>query len=106
MTDSEIKAFPFDKNKFDQIKNYKFGKDWPVVYIIENGKEVYIGETINAYSRSKQHFEKSVEKRSLNTIHIIGDEEYNKMTEQQLFDSATKLVTLMNAVLRHVNKKD
>ena len=78
MTDSEIKTFPFDKNKFDQIKNYKFGKDWPVVYIIEDGKEVYVGETINAYIRSKQHYEKSAEKRALNTIHIIGDDEYNK----------------------------
>jgi hypothetical protein len=35
----------------------------------------------------------------------VGDEEYNKMTEQELFDSATKLVTLMNAVVKHKNKE-
>ena len=74
---SEIKTFPFDKNKFEQIKAYKFGSNWPVVYIIENGKEVYVGETINAYSRSKQHYE-NIERRSLKNIHIISDDEYNK----------------------------
>ncbi len=74
---SEIKTFPFDKDKFDQIKNYKFGKNWPVVYIIENGEEIYIGETTSAYYRSKQHFE-NPERQKLNNIHIITDEEYNK----------------------------
>lgn len=74
---SDIQTFPFDKNNFDQIKNFKFGRNWPVVYVAENGKEVYVGETINAYHRSKQHYEKE-ERRKLKTIHIITDEEYNK----------------------------
>ncbi|OGI68873.1 hypothetical protein A2732_01940 [Candidatus Nomurabacteria bacterium RIFCSPHIGHO2_01_FULL_40_10] len=74
---SKIETFPFDKDKFDQIKNYKFGRNWPVVYIAENGNEVYIGETINAYYRSKQHYE-NIERRKLKNIHIITDEEFNK----------------------------
>lgn len=74
---SEIKTFPFDKDKFEQIKSYKFGRNWPVVYILENGKEIYIGETINAYSRSKQHYDNS-NRSKLENIHIITDEEYNK----------------------------
>lgn len=74
---SEIKTFPFNKNNFDLIKDYKFGRNWPVVYIAENGKEVYIGETINAYSRSKQHYE-NTDRQRLNNIHIITDEEFNK----------------------------
>ncbi len=73
----DIKTFAFDKNKFDQIRNYKFGKNWPVVYIAENGKEMYVGETVNAYFRSKQHYE-NLDRRRLKTIHILTDEEFNK----------------------------
>ena len=74
---SDIVTFPFNKDEFSQIKDYKFGRDWPVVYIIENGREVYIGETGNAYSRSNQHYE-DPERSKLKHIHIITDEEYNK----------------------------
>jgi uncharacterized protein len=74
---SEIKSFSFSKDSFDEIKAYKFGRNWPVVYIAENGNEVYIGETINAYYRSKQHYD-NPERRKLKTIHILTDEEFNK----------------------------
>ena len=33
----------------------------------------------------------------------FGEEEYNKMTEQQLFESATKLITLMRVVYKHTD---
>src|ERR1035437_1118083 len=74
---SKIETFPFDKNKFDQIKSYEFGRNWPVVYLIENRKEIYIGQTNGVYSRSKQHYE-NPERRKLENIHIITDDEYNK----------------------------
>lgn len=72
-----IKSFPFDTNKFDAIRKYEYGKNWPVVYLIEDKKEIYVGETTAAYSRSKQHFE-NPERSKLKEIHIITDEEYNK----------------------------
>jgi hypothetical protein len=73
---SYIKTFPFNKEDFDQIKAYEFGKNWPVVYILEDKKEIYIGQTINAYYRSKQHYE-NPERKKLKEIHIITDEEFN-----------------------------
>ncbi len=73
---SKIETFPFDKDKFDQIRNYKFGRNWPVVYLIEDKQEVYIGQTVNAYFRSKQHYE-NPERSKLKEIHIITDEEFN-----------------------------
>ncbi|MEY4440583.1 MAG: hypothetical protein RLY49_209 [Candidatus Parcubacteria bacterium] len=77
---SDIKTFSFDNNKFDQIKEYKFGRNWPVVYLIEGKvgakEEIYIGQTVNAYYRSKQHFKKS-ERKKLKEIHILTDEEFN-----------------------------
>src|SRR3989338_8892423 len=74
---SKIETFPFEKDKFNQIKNYEFGRNWPVVYIIENRKEIYIGQTNGVYSRSKQHYE-NPERSKLENIHIITDDEYNK----------------------------
>src|SRR3989344_7018183 len=74
---SSIQTFTFDQAGFEDIKKFPLGRDWPVVYIIENQREVYIGETTSAHSRSRQHYEN--EKRiSLERIHIISDEEYNK----------------------------
>src|SRR3989338_7298293 len=43
---------------------------------LENKIEIYIGQTVNAYYRSKQHYE-NPERRKLNEIHIITDEEFN-----------------------------
>ncbi len=74
---SAIKSFKFQKDKFRDIKEYHFGDNWPVVYLIEDGKEIYIGETTNAYNRSRQHFD-NPERAKLKNIHIVTDEEYNK----------------------------
>lgn len=73
----EIQSFKFDKDNFEDIKKYRFGKNWPVVYVAHNQKEVYIGETVNAFYRSKQHYENPI-RRTLSSIHVIGDEEFNK----------------------------
>lgn len=73
----KINTFKFDKNEFFKIKEKRFGTNWPVVYIIENGKEIYVGESTNIFQRSSQHFE--IEKRKqLKNIHVISDDEYNK----------------------------
>lgn len=73
---SDIKTFRYNKDDFDQIKNFKFGRNWPVVYVLEDKKEIYIGQTVNAHSRSKQHYE-NPERSKLKNIHIITDEEFN-----------------------------
>lgn len=73
---SDIKTFPFNKEDFGQIKDFKFGKNWPVVYVLEDKKEIYIGQTVNVHARSKQHYE-NPERAKLKQIHIITDEEFN-----------------------------
>jgi hypothetical protein len=73
----EIKTFSFDSAGIENIRAYKYGRDWPVVYIIENGKELYVGESVSAFSRTKQHLD-NPDRRRLNTIHVISDDEYNK----------------------------
>lgn len=74
---SDIKSFKFDKKDFGEIRKFHFGYNWPVVYILEDGKEIYIGETTNAYNRSRQHYE-NPERAKLKNIHVVTDEEYNK----------------------------
>ena len=49
MTDFEIVELNFDqKSVFDWSLTNEIARDWPVVYILNNDIEVYVGETINA----------------------------------------------------------
>lgn len=75
---SEIKSFKFHKDHFGDIKEYRFGKNWPIVYVLENGKDVYVGQAINAYRRLRQHND-NTEKQTLKlkTAHILTDDEFN-----------------------------
>jgi len=36
----------------------------------------------------------------------VGEEEYSKMTEQELLNSATALITLINAVYKPITRED
>ncbi len=73
---TQIQTFPFERDKFELLKDFQYGLNWPVVYIQENGKEMYIGQTTNVYSRSKQHYE-NPDRARLKRIHVITDEEFN-----------------------------
>jgi hypothetical protein len=90
---SQIKTLPFKKDQFDQIRSYNFGQNWPVVYLIEDGREIYIGETINAFGRSNQHYE-NPQRQKLERIHIVTDEEYNKSAA---LDIESSLIQYMSA---------
>jgi hypothetical protein len=74
---SYIRSFEYDKDKFNEIGDDRYGRNWPVVYILEGGKEAYIGETTDVFKRSHQHYTRPERKR-LKSIHIIGDDEFNK----------------------------
>ncbi len=73
----EIKSIPFNDSAPDKIKGIKGIDDWPVVYIINNKKEAYIGETTNVYNRTIQHLA-NPKRRTLKTINIITDGILNK----------------------------
>ncbi len=69
---TEIASFDFDPNSLEKIREYKFGTDWPVNYLIEDGRELYVGQTVRAFYRAKQHLENE-NRRRLKKIHIISD---------------------------------
>jgi DUF2075 family protein/DNA replication protein DnaC len=74
---TEIQTFNFSEGELSKIKEYRLGYNWPVVYLLENGTDIYIGESTNAYHRSCQH-SKTKEKRKHKNMHIISDEYFNK----------------------------
>ena len=84
----ELHSFPFSKEGKDILeKSNKKAKDWPVLYLIDGNKEIYIGETQNVVNRMGQHLENPA-RHSLTRFSVIFDDEYNKSAildlEQQL----------------------
>lgn len=67
----------FDETTYRQIASMEYGQEWPIVYILFNDEEVYIGETVNAYTRLAQHFE-NPDRRKLKNVRIITDRTFNK----------------------------
>lgn len=93
MSKFNINEYSFDESGKIVVGNEKYGKDWPVVYLIHNDKELYIGETQNAYKRFDQHL-KNPDRKKLKRINIIFDEEYNKSA---ILDIEQTLIQLCGA---------
>lgn len=77
-----IDMYPFDGDAPASIERLKHNKEntgtnWPVVYILNNDKEAYIGETVNASRRASQHLENE-QRKKLTEIRIISDSKFNK----------------------------
>lgn len=89
---SKIDSFKFLESEIATIRKMKYGEKWPVVYFIHNDKEAYIGETTNVYLRTSQHI-KDPARNSLENIHIISDEEFNKSAIMDIESSLIKYVS-------------
>jgi len=90
---NNIIQFSFDETGIENITNLKYGKNWPVEYILNGDKEAYIGETTNVCHRMKQHKSNTVRK-TLNKINIIYDSEFNKSS---VLDIESLLINYMSA---------
>lgn len=67
----------FDAKSNRRAAELKGGEEWPVVYILSNEEEAYVGETVNAYARLAQHYE-NPERRRLKSMRLITDDTFNK----------------------------
>lgn len=76
-------------NTFDP----KFRKEWPVVYIISNENEAYIGETVDAGTRMSQHLQ-NPERCKLKNVRFVSDESFNKSV---ILDLESFLISHMSA---------
>lgn len=90
---AEISTLKFNDGTPLKLKSMKYGSDWPVVYIINNNEEAYVGETTNASIRSNQHLANEV-RRSLDKINIISDDTFNKSS---ILDLESFLIKYMSA---------
>ena len=90
---AEISTLKFNEGTPTILKSKKYGTNWPVVYIINNNDEAYVGETTDVSMRSNQHLANEV-RRSLNKINIIGDDTFNKSS---ILDLESFLIKYMSA---------
>ena len=90
---AEISTLKFNEGTPTILKSKKYGTNWPVVYIINNNEEAYVGETTDASMRSNQHLANEV-RRNLNKINIIGDDTFNKSS---ILDLESFLIKYMSA---------
>lgn len=90
---SKISTLKFNEGTSAVLKTKKFGTNWPVVYIINNNKEAYIGETTDVSIRSNQHLANEL-RRNLSRINVIGDETFNKSA---ILDLESFLIKYMSA---------
>jgi len=88
----DIKKYNYTRSSLEDVKKYRFGLNWPVVYILENGKEAYIGEAGSAYRRAQQHLQ-NPERLKLNNLYIISDDEYNKSATLDIESSLIKYMS-------------
>lgn len=51
--------------------------NWPVVYTLDDGQEIYVGESLNVVTRMRQHLD-SPEKDRLKLIRVVVDDTFNK----------------------------
>ncbi|MEA4921867.1 MAG: DNA/RNA helicase domain-containing protein [Eubacteriaceae bacterium] len=72
-----IKNLKFNKNTPEELRKTDSGDNWPVVYVINNDTEAYVGETVNAARRTEQHL-KNEARQTLENIHIISNDDFNK----------------------------
>ena len=76
-TINEVRSFPFNEEGLEQVRATRYGKNWPVVYLIHDDENLYIGETTSVAARINQHL-KNEEKKQLKVIAIVFDGKYNK----------------------------
>jgi DUF2075 family protein len=77
MTAFEIEELRFTAESVEEARGRlpRFS-NWPVVYFIEDGRDIYVGETGSADRRMRQHL-KSEQKRHLKEVRIVFDERFN-----------------------------
>lgn len=76
----------------------KYLKNWPMLYVLENGKEAYVGESTNVYNRMSQH-KGNEQKQKFEKAHFIYSKEFNQSVT---FDYESKLIQLFAADTQYV----
>jgi DUF2075 family protein len=78
MTSFRVDQVPFEAAALAEwAKTDPRSANWPVVYTIDGGKRVYVGESIHAVTRMNQHLSRP-ERSHLDTVRVVIDPTFNK----------------------------
>ncbi|MBM7820362.1 DUF2075 family protein/predicted GIY-YIG superfamily endonuclease [Cellulosimicrobium cellulans] len=77
MTRFEVEHLPFHADAVNTRRGDRRLTNWPVVYAIDGDRDIYVGETLNAVARMRQHLDTSG-KAHLRGVRIVVDETFNK----------------------------
>ncbi len=80
------------------FRNQEYGSEnyltnWPMLYILENGKQVYIGESNHVKTHMMEHHS-SLDKRIFDKVHFIYSSKFNQSVT---FDYESKLIQYIAA---------
>ena len=75
-----LNTYPFNKEGIEELKKLE---PFPSVYIIENGSEIYIGETVHPANRLKDHLRDKKVARPAN-MHIISNFDFYMLPSMSL----------------------
>ncbi|AWB87646.1 DUF2075 domain-containing protein [Mycetocola zhujimingii] len=117
MTPSSIARLDFTNEAVAQwAPTHPRHSNWPVVYVLDESTrgaskandrrltDVYVGESRNAVTRMRQHFD-SPDKQHLNTIRVILDDRFNKSACLDLESSLIRLLA-GDGAYRVLNRND
>lgn len=90
----ELRRFKFDTSGCELSRKDLWGVNWSVVYMINNQKEMYVGETSNFQNRFRQHLHDPEKRQSFDIIRLVGDEEFHK---SYVLDVEQRLIRLCSA---------
>ncbi|MEJ7633932.1 DNA/RNA helicase domain-containing protein [Aeromicrobium sp.] len=78
MTSFRVDQVPFRAAALAEwAKNDPRSANWPIVYTIDGGRRVYVGESIHAVTRMHQHLARP-ERDHLDTVRVVIDPTFNK----------------------------
>ena len=93
----DINSYQFSTYGLEQVKLHEKGRDWPVVYLIHNASELYVGETTSACNRFSQHLA-NPDRNRLELIEIVFDDAFNKSAVLDIEQTLIKLFAADNSM--------
>ena len=88
-----IKEFEYSANALKDMERSWYAKNWPVVYIMHNDTDAYVGETLDGIRRTKQHLDEETD-MDYKLICMLTNKDFNKSV---ILDMESFLIKYMSA---------
>lgn len=88
-----IKEFEYSTNALKDMEQWSYTKNWPLVYIMHNETDAYVGETLDGIRRTRQHLDEKSD-TDYKLICMLSDKNFNKSVA---LDMESFLIKYMSA---------